>query len=92
MKSKPLKSEKDRVLKDPAQLWRPLLRKVPNLEPPKPVKKIAGPSSKKQSSPSQTVTDSPKKQVFRIVPEQCRDNKPIKENDSSSVESFKIPK
>ena len=92
MKSKPLKSEKDRVLKDSAQLWRPLLRKVPNLEPPKPVKKTASPSSKKLISLSQSVTDSSKKQVFRIVPEQCRNNKTIKENDESSVESFKLPK
>ena len=33
------------------------------------------------------MTDSSKKQVFRIVPEQCRE-KAIKEGDESSLESF----
>jgi hypothetical protein len=51
LKSKPLKSEKDRVHKDSGHLWKPLVRKIPTLEEPKIVKKIALPVlQKKQSS------------------------------------------
>lgn len=50
LKSKPLKSEKDRVHNDIGNLLKPLVRKIPTLEEPKLVKKIASPVLKKQSS------------------------------------------
>lgn len=61
MKSKPLKSEKDRVQKDSVHLWKPLLKKVPTLEDPKSVKKVVSPTEKSKVGSTKDVTDSDKK-------------------------------